>query len=353
MSALTASAAQYWNGFIEQTAIGVERLLLPGNRTKSTVLVETAAGRFEAHVGDGAARRELGHMTIDANGDFVSSGPQVVDAIRNCKVDLVFAADRFLTREIPLPPRASEFLDQIIASQIDKLTPWTSAQALFGSLVTEAGAGKLTVLLAAADRQALAPMIDAVARLNPGSLSVFAGQPDPTAGAPVPLSHGEGASGRHERLRRSLAAALVVLGVGVGAFTAWATWTKSGYDDRYDAAQSATAKLRASMRSSPESENLEAQLLDRKLHGPVATFAVDRLSSILPDDAYVTEIELTGDKIRVTGVSRDSARLIKLIEDSGDFADALFFAPTTSGANEPGERFHIETTIRPRLEAAR
>ena len=59
------------------------------------------------------------------------------------------------------------------------------------------------------------------------------------------------------------------------------------------------------------------------------------------------ELRLEDNKLRLIGQTRDAASLIGLIEESGQFKRATFFAPTTRSASEPGERFHIEATVQP------
>src|SRR5262249_11958724 len=85
----------------------------------------------------------------------------------------------------------------------------------------------------------------------------------------------------------------------------------------------------------------------RKYESPAAVIVLEELSQVLPDNTYVTELRIEGDKLRVIGLSRDAPSLIGLIERSHHFSRATFFAPTTRAPNEPGERFHIEATIEP------
>ena len=75
--------------------------------------------------------------------------------------------------------------------------------------------------------------------------------------------------------------------------------------------------------------------------------AGDPLSQILPDHTYVTELRIEGDKLRLTGVTRDAPSLIGLIEQSPHFTNATFFAPTTRAPTDSGDRFNIEARIMP------
>ena len=85
----------------------------------------------------------------------------------------------------------------------------------------------------------------------------------------------------------------------------------------------------------------------RKYQSPSSVIVLEVLSQILPDHTYVTELRIEGDKVRVTGVTRDAPELIRLLERSPNFTRATFFAPTTRGPSDPGERFHIEAQIEP------
>jgi general secretion pathway protein L len=111
------------------------------------------------------------------------------------------------------------------------------------------------------------------------------------------------------------------------------------------------ARYRASFLGNTAGTPSQQQALERRKHETAASvLAIEALSQVLPDHTYVTELRIEGDKLQVIGVTRDAPGLIELIEQSPHFARATFFAPTTRSSEDAGERFHIETHIKPVFE---
>jgi general secretion pathway protein L len=91
--------------------------------------------------------------------------------------------------------------------------------------------------------------------------------------------------------------------------------------------------------------SLSAALERRKHENPADVVTLDALSRVLPDNTYLTELHITGNKLQIVGISGDAPSLIRLIEQSPHFTRAIFFAPTTRSPSDPADRFHIETRI--------
>ena len=107
------------------------------------------------------------------------------------------------------------------------------------------------------------------------------------------------------------------------------------------------AQRRASLRLNQPNDSAQTLLARRKQASPSSVMVLESISRVLPDTTYATELRVEGDKMQVVGLTQDAPSLIRLIEQSPQFTRATFFAPTTRGQNDPGERFHIEAHITP------
>lgn len=72
---------------------------------------------------------------------------------------------------------------------------------------------------------------------------------------------------------------------------------------------------------------------------------LEELSASLPDNAYLTDFSLEGDKLRISGLATDSSDLPPALERSQYFADVTFTAATTREENGHRDRFHLEMRV--------
>jgi general secretion pathway protein L len=174
--------------------------------------------------------------------------------------------------------------------------------------------------------------------------------------APIPVPLGSD-GGRRWRLARTSAvafagglAALLLIAAGLGTV---GTYTADGTLAELDQAiADRRAVLKAAADSASRTAGPPKTLDDLKQRSRVAVVSIEALSRTLPDDAFLTELRLEGDMLRLVGLSRSVAELVPLIEDSDYFAKAGFFAPTVRMPNGEGDRFSIEAAVEPRTEIA-
>ncbi len=158
-----------------------------------------------------------------------------------------------------------------------------------------------------------------------------------------------------ELVRRALVAALVAAVLSMGLAVAADEIIGTHLDAQKSDVSRRLGEHRAAFRRNGFSDAPSDQFtLERKKHEmPPSVIVLEALSHILPDHTYATELRIEGDKLQMVGITRDAPSLIRLIEQSPQFARATFFAPTTRSSNDPGERFHIEVRIRPAFTVQR
>jgi general secretion pathway protein L len=280
-------------------------------------------------------------------------------ALRGSHFEVVLRSSRFLFRPLDLPKRATEFLDGMIRSQIDRLTPWTTSEAIFSwTAPVQTSNERIDLTVIAAPKTKIDPLIRLAEYCGAGSVVLYATPQGSQPSAVGRAAAGGGIKVFEKRMRGSLDVARVRRILAVVLLTAAVSATLSLgiagiVDGRLDAQQQQLsgkiAERRAALRlklATPD-DSAQGLLVRRKHSTPSSVMVLDALSQILPDNTYVTELRIEKDKLQIVGITQDAPSLIKLLEQSAHFTGATFFAPTTRSADDPGERFHVEAHIKP------
>jgi general secretion pathway protein L len=77
---------------------------------------------------------------------------------------------------------------------------------------------------------------------------------------------------------------------------------------------------------------------------------IEALSRALPDSAYVNEIRLENESLRIMGFADDAPALLAPLERSEHLTDVHFFAPTARGPDGKLFRFSIEARVQPHIK---
>lgn len=273
-------------------------------------------------------------------------------AFRGSRVEALMTPGQVLFRSLDFPKQAVDFLDGMIRAQIDRLTPWTADDVVFGWSPPQANLReRVELTLAATSRQQIQPLLQLVTGLGAASIAAFADLPA-AAGAPAKIKVFDqplrGAAGRAPDVPRMLRLALLSAGLAAAASLIAAAYIGSALELEQQQLTRRISERRVALRLNPNADGSALSLLaKRKQTSPSSVVVLEALSQALPDITYVTELRIEGDKVQVVGMTQDAPSLIRLMERSPQFARATFFAPTTRAQNDPGERFHIEARITP------
>jgi general secretion pathway protein L len=347
------SLRTYASTWIDDVAAGLTRLGAMVRRSRRIELVEQADGSFlvvdmSKQAAEGA---EGPSLRIDESGMTDPISPNTRSLLARSSVDVMLAPSHFIFRSLELPQGARQFLEGVVRSQIDRLTPWSANEAAFGwSEPTEAGNGQIAITVAATARSLVAPIVRAAmtARADQVRMATRIGE-----GQTIPVfSQDIGGGNGGQELRRGLVAGLALSGLAFAlSLGAWLV-AGGGNDARMADLQNRIAERRSELmnRRGPAAEEALKALQARKWATPSAVMTLEALTKTLPDDSHLTEFRIEGGKVQIAGSATDPPALIRLIEQSRQFTQATFFAPTVRGPSG-GQSFHIEAHIEPSFAA--
>jgi general secretion pathway protein L len=277
-------------------------------------------------------------------------------AFRGSRVEALMTPGQVLFRSLDFPKQAVDFLDGMIRTQIDRLTPWTTDDVVFGwSPPSAIPNERVELTLAATSKQEIQPLVQLASSVAAASIAGYAVLPA-AGGASAKIKIFDqplrAAAGRSADVPRILRVVLLSAGLAAAASLIAAAYIGSALDSEQQQLQRRITQRRASLRLNPNAGGSALGLLaKRKQTSASSVVVLEALSQALPDSTYVTELRIEGDKVQVVGMTQDAPSLIRLLERSPQFARATFFAPTTRAQNDPGERFHIEAHITPSFGA--
>jgi general secretion pathway protein L len=339
-----------WIDSVAGTVNGLLHRLQPNHEVR---IIEQSHDTFTLHATGATRKSHLSDYRIRITDGAVEDRLPAawITMLRGSRAEVVLRANRFLFRPLELPKRATEFLEGIVRAQIDRLTPWTPAEAVFSwTPPRDAANDRIELTVAATARVLVAPYVQAIADLGAASVAVLTvpADADPHS-APIKVFE-QRARGVLEidRIRRALVALFMVSGLAAVISMSYSAFALDSLDTEQQALSRKVAARRAALHTGPEFTLSAQRMLERRKHAtPSNVIVLEALSQILPDHTFVTELRVEGDKLQIVGVTRDAAALIALIEQSPHFIRATFYAPTTRTPGDPGERFHVEAHIKP------
>lgn len=255
-----------------------------------------------------------------------------------------------LGKTVSLPLAAERELDQALAFEMDRETPFTAEELYWNHRVIEADRqnGRLSVRLWLIPKASLDPLLTDLAAvgIRPRRAEIADG---PDKGTYLPLN-GDGTRKHHTSHRLLWPAAACCAALAMAAVVtpfARQELTLASLNAQVAAARDAAAeadKLRQDIdRLSGNAGFIESER--DKAGRPLAVLAAT--TSILPDDTYLTEMELRQRKLTLSGRSAGAARLIGALAGDAEFRNPGFSAPVTRLEALRAELFTINAEVTP------
>lgn len=287
-------------------------------------------------------------VSTDGTAQRAAVGKIIARQIRERTTTIVsLPAHWVLSRTLTLPAIAEDNLQRAASYQIERCTPFTAEEVYYGAEIAsrDKEAKQINVVMQIVARS----MVD-------GALEALKGlglQPSRLCAAEDEISASHGINllppAQHERGSRKWAMATLALGVTAIVLTAAAVWLPL---ERKRAESILLAERVTFLRTeSITARQLETEVgrltkridfipRQKQLHPPVIR-ALNDLTELLPDDAWLYQLRLQKTQLEIQGYSKSASGLIELIEGSPTFQDAAFRSIVTRDSKTNLERYHI------------
>jgi general secretion pathway protein L len=255
-----------------------------------------------------------------------------------------------LGKTVSLPLAAEREVDQALAFEMDRETPFKAEELYWNHRLETADRqnGRLSVRLMLIPKANLAPLLAALGQngIAPVRAEIADG---PDEGSWLPLNgNGRPTRAGASRWIKPAAVCCAVLALAATALPFVRQSAAMAALDRSLAAGRAAAAEADGLRREIARLSGSADLIEKerdKVGQPLAVLAA--ATRVLPDDTYLTEMELRQRKLTVSGRSSAAARLIGAFAADGEFRNPAFAAPVTRIEALRQEIFTIITEVEP------
>jgi general secretion pathway protein L len=237
-----------------------------------------------------------------------------------------------LAKTLTLPLAALSELRQVLTFEMDRETPFRPDELYWNHRLGAADRqeNRLSVRLLLVPKASLAPLLGALDQvgIRPSRAEIADG---PDAGSCLPfVGDGSRQYRNSSRLIRAAAVCCAILALAAVMTPFLHQEIALAALDRDIAIGRAAAAEADGLRQEIDRLSGSADFVQRerdKAGRPLAVLAAT--TDVMPDDTYLTEIQLRGHKVTLTGHSAAASRLIGALAAAGEFRNPGFAAPVT------------------------
>jgi general secretion pathway protein L len=318
-------------------------LILLGDGTAE--LVTESAARTEA-----LGRLDLDPAIIEETREILASQrSRFFGSVRGFSLRLPAAAALRSTMTLPLAAQGN--LAQVVSFEIDRRTPFKSDEIYHAHrlLKRDTATQKLTVELTVVPRAVVDEGLS-VARdlgIEPDRVEAAGGDPTlPPSGNLLPVR----AQPLGARLPQVALAALAIVAVALAATVAVIPNYRAHSTADALAVEMADAKRQAEesarLQREIEAEMQESGFLATRKHdAPVISEILYTLTHLLPDDTWLTELQMSSTDVQLSGVGASASTVLGLLAQTPRFATASFRSPVIQDQRTSREQFNIGAKI--------
>jgi len=339
---------RWWTGelaFLVPTP--VQKLL--GAATEYVVLRRGDDGLSITHLGP-EGERPLGHYALDEDGS--RSRERLLEArpeLAETQVLLRLAPGQALCKTLKFPMAVEENLGQVLAFEMDRLTPFKSDQVYYGYRIVSRwqATRQIGVELILTPKAKLDAALD--------DLAVWGWRPDwvDLAGHAPPGTYNllpekyRTSGSRWPRIANIALGTLILLLVGALLVQPIlsAGSVAEDLEERVRKANKTAKEVEALRQETDKLLHQTRFLQDKKRSEPVLIDMLEELSRVIPDNTWLNGLQYKDRHIVIQGQSPSASSLIEVIEASGHFKNTSFVSPVTKDTGSGLERFQIASDV--------
>lgn len=262
------------------------------------------------------------------------------------------------TAEFPLV--AKENLSDVVAYELDRLTPLSPERAFYDFRVLGEDENRIRIMLTAMNAETLQPYLEAlrgkgivVTRVVPG--------PDLRSVVPPVFQGSESApdgevnllcKGKHKSPKTPMALTIALLSVLVGLSLFWLVsplWIvekRIEIIDREIAVRRDEVKKIETLKKDLEGMEKEIAIIETfKTSKPVMINLLKEMTRVLPTNTWLSRIRFTESTVEIEGYAASATEILPKLEVSGHFKKVEFASPTSRDVRLNADRFSIKMEI--------
>lgn len=259
---------------------------------------------------------------------------------------LLLPSEEVLTRHVSFPAQVRANLPQVIAVELDRLSPFSAEQVVYDYAVSTGAKGdaRIGVDLALCRRDRVDGWVKRLHEAGSAADVVTWEGAWPKANLLPPAERPR----RRQPLLDPLKLILVVLLLLVAAVLATPLWQKTQILDALD------SEVRKARGQAISVDDLRQELerarqgstavLQQKWEQPHMIDLLRELTERIPDDTWIQSFEYRDGEVQVRGESSQATALIGLLEQAPGIEGVSFRSPVTQVARTGKERFNLSFT---------
>ncbi|WP_045225079.1 PilN domain-containing protein [Methyloterricola oryzae] len=337
---------RWWGG--ELAFLIPERLRKILIRRRPRLFLRMAGEGVACTLIDETGAREMGEFLLDDAGSqqreaLFSGNVELEDA----EVILLLLPEQSLRKSMKLPFAAEENLMQVLAFEMDRLTPFKADQVYYAARVAERlnDTRQIKVEMVLTPRAKLDPLMEELTAAGWRPIRVDVG-PEPLGYDLLPEKYRPPRNPLPQILNGVAAGIFLLL---LGAVLLFPIAMNKGMVEQLQREMKATSKVAAEVESlKNDAEKLvhENGFLQRKKQNePAMVDMLEEMTKVTPDQTWLNGLQYRDRKVVIQGQSPTASSLIERFEASPYFKNTSFVSPVTKDVASGQERFQIATEV--------